>query len=96
MSKYLILTDYDVFYGKDGYSCKERETPDESKCFDTLDEAYDAADHITDHSYDVVAVSSLSEKGTFNCQHCERDYEHQHVIDRKGNVHATILKGAGK
>lgn len=30
--------------------------------------------------------------GTFNCPHCERNFVHQHIVDKKGFVHTTILQ----
>ncbi len=100
MPKYLIKTDYGVLYGKDGYSVlppersEKFERIDENKCFDDEDEAHEAAEDITDHSYKVVEVSGLS-LGSTKCPHCGRTEIHQHVIDRKGFVHSTTLSGKG-
>lgn len=94
--KFLILTDYDILYGKDGYSISSRGPIDESKCFNSEEDADDAADSITDHSYSIINISEMYPSGTVNCPHCERKYEHQHIIDRKGYVHSTTLKGIGK
>lgn len=110
MDKFIIRTSYGVLLGKiirdfgggivERYSIlppkrKDRiETIDDTKCFDSYKEAQITADEILESHYEIVRTDELA-VGTFNCPHCERDYIHQHIIDKKGFVHSTILQGKG-
>ncbi len=89
--KFLIFTTHGLC-GKDEYFITARETIDESKCFNSRKEADAWSDEWIDSYHRIVNVADLSKNGTFNCPHCERDFEHQHVLDKKGYVHTTILR----